>query len=107
MVTSWSILHKSSQLRPTSLPVHKTRLLSRVVLGESKSPVCGKCSVCRTRLPLPYHSHLLFQTSNRRCPGLQPDCRITWKQVRSHALCVSACHADASLRPVFGSYEMF
>ena len=45
--------HKSSQLRPTSLPVGKTRLLSRVVLGGSKSPFSGRCSVCRTRLPLP------------------------------------------------------
>jgi hypothetical protein len=33
-----SRLHKSSQLRPTSLPVGKTRLLSRVVQGDPNRP---------------------------------------------------------------------
>jgi len=56
-------LHKRSQLRPTSLPVGKTRLLSRVVRGGSKSPFFGRCSVCRDSITFAInHSPFLIQT---------------------------------------------
>jgi hypothetical protein len=33
-------------------------------------------------------SCLIFESLNIAVPGLQPDRRITWKQVRFHVLCV-------------------
>jgi hypothetical protein len=45
------------------------------------------------------HNHSpFFQTPPRRCPGLQPDCRITRKQVRSHVLCATFVTAMQSKR---------
>jgi len=43
------------------------------------------------------------------CPGLQPDCRIPWEQVRSHVLCVNFVTATNNkfLKAAFKLYEMF
>jgi hypothetical protein len=46
------------------------------------------------------------------CPGLQPDCRIPWKQVRPHVLCVNFVTATTEkqwqfLKAAFKLYEMF
>jgi hypothetical protein len=30
----------------------------------------------------------------KACPGLQPDRRIAWKQVRLHVLCVRLCRSE-------------
>jgi hypothetical protein len=45
----------------------------------------------------------------RECPGLQPDCRIPWEQVRSHVLCVNFVTATNNkfLKAAFKLYEMF